>query len=80
MIDAVRAKDFPVYAENWEPLNFFMRLQTQWTVSGMGQKTGLNYDGVKAAAAMLRIHMTSDLFEKIQTMELAALKEMNKNG
>lgn len=70
---------FGVYRENLEALEFFMRLQTQWVISPMGERVGLNYAGVEPCARMSDIKMTPDLFEKVQIMELAALKEM-QNG
>lgn len=44
----------------------------------MGQRVGLNYPGVETAARLLGYDMTPELFDQLQTMELAALREMTK--
>lgn len=74
-----RRECFGVYEENLEALNFFMRLQTQWVVSPMGERVGLNYGSIEPCARMLATEMTPELFEKVQIMEVTALKEMH-NG
>jgi len=61
-------------------VQFFVRLQTQWLVGGMGSRTGLNYPGVESAARLSGLEITPDLFGQLQIMEMTALKEMAKDG
>ena len=80
VIAQVKPNDLALYSKNWDAISFFVRVQTQWTVSGMGQRIGFNYPGLMAAAELLGVDFTPELFDQIQTMELAALKEMSKDG
>lgn len=54
----------------------FLRLRTQWRTS-MAGPTGLDYAGVRAALAMMRVRVSPVLFEDLQTMEAAALAAMH---
>lgn len=59
-------------------MQLFLRLRTQWRV-GMRGPIGLDYAGVRAALAMMRVRATPSLFEDLQTMEAAALSAMVKH-
>lgn len=80
MIEKLKPKILPIYPENWTVVQFFLRLQTQWLVGGMGSRTGLNYPGVESAGRLSGVDITVELFEQLQIMELAALKEIAKNA
>ena len=74
---------FHVWPENWEVVEMFMRLQTQWHYSGMGQMTGLNYASVEALLRIYRKKKPRELLDDLQVMELAALRvvrEQEKKG
>lgn len=38
-----KAWRFPLWAENWPAIEFYLRIQTQWRV-GMNGRTGLDYN------------------------------------
>ena len=70
-----------VWPENWRVFVLFSRLQTQWSVGGMGGATGLRYEAVyplldrEAQGA----EDWQQLFDDLQTLEGAALKQMSDN-
>lgn len=70
--------EMEVWEENWEAVDAFMRVQTQWKIGSMGGYMGLDYSGVEAALRMLNVSNTAELFGKIQVMEFAALPVLNK--
>lgn len=56
----------------------FLRSQTQWRVGGMGSRTGLDYGGVRVVAEMTGIEWNPDIFERLQTLEIATINEWAK--
>lgn len=68
---------FSVWPENWPTVEAFLRCQTQWVPAGMGGVVGLNYTGVEVVLRMYNI-TDPEVFSGIQTMEIAALKVMNR--
>lgn len=58
----------------------FLRADTQWIYSGLGQRIGLNYLGVESIARILNIELTEDLFGRLQIAERARLREESKHG
>jgi len=69
-----------VWEENWESLMMFLRMQTQWNVT-MGGYVGLKYDVLLGAGGLMSLYDIEnprELLEDIQTMEAAALAELNK--
>jgi len=67
-----------VYRSNMEAIDFFMRLQTQWMISPMGERIGLHYPSVETASRVLGVPLTPDLFDKVQIMEMTALKVLRR--
>ena len=73
-------EEFEVWPENWRVFVLFSRLQTQWSV-GMSGATGLRYEAVyplldrEAQGA----EDWQQLFDDLQTLEGAALKQMSDN-
>ncbi|HSH98881.1 MAG: DUF1799 domain-containing protein [Methylophilaceae bacterium] len=65
-----------VWPENLEVINMFLSLQTQWR-SDMNGLTGLDYAGVECALRMHEVSNPKQMFIEIQSMEGAALKELN---
>lgn len=78
MVEALAAEsaDLEVEPENWDVVMLFLRVQTQWRYS-FGGPTGLDYTGVEAAMRLAGIQQSADLFDGLQVMEVAALREMN---
>ena len=74
-------EEFEVWPENWRVFVLFSRLQTQWSVGGMGGATGLRYEAVyplldrEAQGA----EDWQQLFDDLQTLEGTALKQMSDN-
>ncbi|MBP8293131.1 MAG: DUF1799 domain-containing protein [Caldilineaceae bacterium] len=68
-----------IWPQNLRAFSFFARLDTQWRV-GMSGPTGLDYTAVLALIRAQRLpRETADaLFDDVQTMERAALQQMNK--
>lgn len=74
------ADEFEVWPENWPAFVLFTRMQTQWQV-GMAGCTGLRYE---ALYPLLDRKTQSpeewaELFDDIQTLELAALEKMSED-
>ena len=72
-----KSSDFEVWEENWDAVEMFLRLQTQWRV-GMNGPIGLDYG---AADWLFRLYLVKDpasLLEDLQVMEAAALAAMAK--
>lgn len=58
----------------------FLRMQTQWNVT-MGVYVGLKYEVLLGAGGLMSLYDIENprkLLEDIQTMEAAALAELNK--
>jgi hypothetical protein len=71
---------YEVWEENWESLMMFLRMQTQWNVT-MGGYVGLKYEVLLGAGGLMSLYDVDnprELLEDIQTMEAAALAELNK--
>lgn len=83
-IERLRASDdFEVHEDNWEAVNLFIDLGTQWRVVGtFGGKAflGLDYTAVDAVLRLRRVHVSrrASLFEDLRTMEDAALVALAK--
>jgi hypothetical protein len=73
------ATEFEVHPDNWSTVEMFLRLQTQWR-STMKGVIGLDYS---AAQWLFRLYEVQDqraLLEDLQTMEVAAMQAINKQG
>lgn len=69
-----------MYPENWDAVNLFVRLQTQWKISPMGQRVGLEYHSVSVVSRYMGIKATRDLFADLQLMEICTINEMTRDG
>ena len=69
---------FEVWEENWQVLEIFLKVQTQWRV-GMGGLIGLDYSAV---AWVLKLVVPEDqhltLLDDLQIMERAVLSHIAK--
>lgn len=75
-------KPFEVWEENWETLNLFFQLQTQWRV-GFSGATGLDYSSIPFLFDLYGVQNRVEVFEGIQACEVELLllwQEKNKNG
>jgi len=66
-----------VWEENWDVLNMFIRLSTQWHTS-MAGLTGLNYQSLEWLCKLYAVKDPVAMFEGVQVMEMAALSVLNK--
>lgn len=71
-------EDFAVYPENWEAVQLFLKLGTQWRVGAMGGFFGLDYSSVESTMRICRVRKKRKVFEQLRIMEVAALPVLNK--
>ena len=71
--------DFEVWEENWPAMVMFLRCQTQWrtTMSGV---IGLDYAAVQWLFRLYGVEDQRTLLEDLQTMEVAAMQAIKKQG
>ena len=72
--------DYEVMYENWEALTVFLRCVTQWRVSPMGGRLGLDYGAVRIVTNAMQLDLVDPLFWKVQQIERGALKELQKRA
>ena len=67
-----------MWPENWQIVQFFARLSTQWR-HGMAGPTGLDYTAVLAMLRRLGLprEQADDVFDGVQVMEAAALSTIH---
>ncbi|MCY1253019.1 hypothetical protein D9M68_123140 [compost metagenome] len=84
-VDEVRARgsgdDCPVHVDNWEALQLFLTLQTQWRqVAGMTDclRTGLDYAAIEPVLRLrgVKRKRQAALFADLRVLEAAALEEL----
>jgi len=73
------AAEFEVHLDNWSTVQMFLRLQTQWrtTMSGV---IGLDYSAVQWLFRLYEVKDQRTMLEDLQTMEVAAMQAINKQG
>lgn len=71
------SNEFEVWEENWEILEMFMRMQTQWVV-GMSGAVGLSYPSLEWLCKLYAVKDPLKIFEGIRIMEAAALRCFNE--
>jgi hypothetical protein len=72
--------EFEVWECNWETVNMFLYMQTQWEVSMSGY-VGLKYEVLLMAGGLFDLYNIEDrteVLEGLQIMETEALKEFHK--
>jgi hypothetical protein len=72
------AKRFEVWPENWDTVQFFMRLGTQWRYNTAGHATGLNYPSVESMLRILKIKNKVEMMAGLQIMERAVLETLSR--
>lgn len=63
--------NFEVYPECWDAFELFQMCATQWRISPMGERTGLDYTAVIALAKYLK--HKPDIFMQVRYLELGAM-------
>ena len=74
--------DFEVWEENWETVQMFLRVQTQWNVS-MDGLLGLKYEVLLGSGGLFDLYNVknrTDVLERLQVMEATALTELRKRS
>lgn len=80
IIEAARVPDeFDVWDENWDVVQLFLRMASQWFIS-TGVRTGLNYQSLDFLFKLFNIEKKLETFDDIQLMEYAALDAMKKKA
>jgi hypothetical protein len=79
---AEESEDFEVWDENWETVQMFLRVQTQWNVS-MDGLIGLKYEVLLGSGGLFDLYNVenrTDVLERLQVMEATALTELRKRS
>lgn len=79
IVEAVQDHDpehFEVFEENWEAVQIFLRMTTQWNRID-GAFIGLNYVALESILRVLEVENKKAVFEDIQFMEFEALRVLN---
>ena len=71
-------KTFEVWPENWQTLEIFTRMMTQWKSGPMGGFIGMDYSALPFMFKLYLVEDQKECFESIQVMELAALEVFNE--
>ncbi|MEW6314128.1 MAG: DUF1799 domain-containing protein [Pseudomonadota bacterium] len=71
---------FEVWPENETALTVFLACETQWRFGVMGGVLGLDYAAVESVLRLMKIEAMPQLFGDLQSMERAALEELNRRG
>ena len=79
---ADESEDFEVWDENWETVQMFLGVQTQWNVS-MDGLVGLKYEVLLGSGGLFDLYNVknrTDVLERLQVMEATALTELRKRS
>ena len=79
---AEESEDFEVWDENWEAVQMFLRVQTQWNVS-MDGLVGLKYEVLLGSGGLFDLYNVenrTDVLERLQVMEATVLTESRKRS
>ena len=68
--------DFEVLPENWETVQVFCAVSTQWRV-GTGGVVGLDYNALFQVMALYDISDRKSVFDGIRVMEATMLEKAN---
>lgn len=68
---------FEVWPPNWDAVQLFLKVDTQWRFGAMGGLTGLDYPAIDVAVKFLAIDVSPAMFEGLQIMERVIVSEMN---
>jgi hypothetical protein len=69
--------DYEVLPEAWPAVDMFLRVQTQWRVSG-GALIGLDYSAVRWMFEIQRVEDQADLLSDLQIIEATVIEAMHR--
>ena len=72
------AEHFEVWEENWQAVEMFLRLQTQWRV-GFSGLLGLDYLAAKWLFDVYSVEDHKEMLDALMTMERAALSALSED-
>lgn len=75
---AQEADEFEVWAENWDTVQLFLLVQTQWRTGSMGGVIGLDYTAIASAVRFAEVDVTPEIFDGLRIMESAAVTALNE--
>jgi hypothetical protein len=76
---APKDDDFEVWEDNWPAVEMFLRAQTQWVFTGMGEAIGLHYPSLDFLFKIYRVKDRKQMLEDIREIEAGALLAMRKD-
>lgn len=76
---AAKSAEFGVWEENWQIVEMFLRMQTQWRI-GFSGPTGLDYAPLEWLCKLYSVEDPAFLLEGLQLMEVTALSCFNKKS
>ena len=79
MLPETKEEQFYLWPEHLNAFDLFMRCQTQWRISALGQVTGFYYDSVLAIAKLYEYDDLKSVIEDFQVMEIKAIEILNKD-
>ena len=71
-------EEFPIFPENWIPLQLYLKCKTQWRIGGMGAFIGLDYNAVFEVMRVMGINDRLDALDSVRVIEDTATKELNR--
>jgi hypothetical protein len=77
-IERKEEQSYPVWEEHYPALDMFLRLQTQWIVTGMGEFVGLNYQSVEFLFRIYDIGNPRELLADLREIEFGALEAISR--
>lgn len=70
--------EFEVWIENWDTVEIFCSMATQWRVNPFGGVAGLDYGALNSVMDIMQVRDKRDVFASIRVMEATALPVLNK--
>jgi len=74
MAEEEQPAELGVLPENWEAVNAFLACATQWQRNQKDDPTGIRYEALELVLRHQRVADPDDCFERVRTMESAALR------
>jgi hypothetical protein len=71
---------FEIDPENWDTVQLFVKLQTQWRLAPTGHRTGLDYTAIGPTAQYMGLTVTPDVFDGLQFMEIVTINEIFRHA
>lgn len=70
--------EFEVWPENWDTVQLFLLVQTQWRTGSMGGVIGLDYTAIDSAVRFAEMDVTPEMFKGLRVMESSAVNALNE--